>query len=300
MARATREERGQAPSGKRLTEVGIYINLGKHAARAALSGFCTWLESKRVKPFLLREQAEKLGLPDGVGPEIFFSRPQLIVSLGGDGTFLEVARELTGTRPALLGVNFGRLGYLTAVESSELVSFFERLLSGDLPVEHRMRLACKAAQGDIAPYALNDIVIQDAEGVRAMTIRLRFAERIVGVFRADGVIIATPTGSTAYSLSVGGPVVHPGIEAMLVAFVSPHTLSARPLVLDASHEVSVEISDERIVRIVMDGQKTWQLSSTEPIRIGRAPSDAAVVIDPERSFLDRLREKLAWGGNHTR
>ena len=118
MARATRENDAQASARKRLTRVGIFVNLEKDAARAAVTGFCEWLRSKRVHPILLHAQAQKLGVEGGVSREEFRKLPQLIVSLGGDGTFLEVARSLTGPTPALLGVNFGRLGYLTAVESA--------------------------------------------------------------------------------------------------------------------------------------------------------------------------------------
>jgi NAD+ kinase len=295
---ATRQGASRAGRAK-LARVGVFVNLEKEAACAAVTGLCRWLVSKNLEVYLLREQARALGKRGGVAPETFFRKPQLIVSLGGDGTFLHVARHITGVRPALLGVNFGRLGFLTAVESGELIAFFERLLKGPLPVEHRLRLQCRVASWTQPPMALNDVVIQDAGGVRAIRVRLSYGTHLVGVFRADGVIIATPTGSTAYTLSVGGPVVHPGVEAFLVALISPHTLSARPLVIGADEELTIEVLGERPLRVTVDGQESRTIPPHEVIRVARAPAQVTVVVDPERSFLYRLREKLAWGGTPT-
>jgi len=297
-ATATRKKPARAGRAG-LSRVGVFVNLEKEAACAAVTGLCRWLTSKNLEVYLLKEQARALGKRGGVAPDTFFRKPQLIVSLGGDGTFLHVARRIVGARPALLGVNFGRLGFLTAVESGELIAFFERLLEAPLPVEHRLRLQCRVSPWTQPPVALNDVVIQDAGGVRAIRVRLSYGEHLVGVFRADGVIIATPTGSTAYTLSVGGPVVHPGVEAFLIALISPHTLSARPLVIRANEELTIEVLGERPLRVTIDGQESRTIPPHEIIRVARAPSNVTVVVDPERSFLYRLREKLAWGGSPT-
>lgn len=281
---------------QRITRVGTFVNLDKPAARAAAISFSEWLEARGVDVLMRRTHADALGRKGGVPDTTFFRQPDLIVCFGGDGTFLRVARALTRPRPALLGVNFGHLGYLTAVESHELEVFFEKLLAGPLPVEHRLRIACETSGWDDPPTALNDVVVQDAEGIRALTMRVHHGDRVIGEFRADGLIVATPTGSTAYTLSVGGPVIHPGVDAVLVALVSPHTLSARPIVLSTDEPVSVQVLTGRPIRVTIDGQETRELSSQAPIRVRRAPHDVAVVVDPARTFIDRLREKLTWGG----
>lgn len=285
------------PTGTPVTDIGVYVNLDKAAARAEASAIVRWLTSRGLEPLFLKEHAHAIGEHGGVEHDTFFDSPELIVSLGGDGTFLHVARHIQALRPALLGVNFGRLGYLTAVEAENLLPFLDRQLTKGLTVERRLRLACRAEGWEHPPLALNDIVIQDADGVRTVRLRVRVGDSTVGIFRADGVIAATPTGSTAYTLSVGGPVVHPRVEALLIALVSPHTLSARPLVFSAEDEIVVEAIEDRPVRVIIDGQETRTLSRPVPIHITRAPADVAVVVDPERTFVNRIREKLSWGGN---
>ena len=153
----------QAGKGRRdrvLTRVGVFVNLEKDAARDALGRFTRWLRAKGVEPMLLDTQADALGEPGAVGADTFFAKPDLIVSLGGDGTFLHAARHIHGPTPPLLGVNFGHLGYLTAVEASDLGPLFERVLPDEVPVEHRLRLGCEVPGWRDSPPALNDIVIQ--------------------------------------------------------------------------------------------------------------------------------------------
>jgi NAD+ kinase len=275
------------------------VNLEKDAARAAVGGLCRWLDEKGIEVMLLKEHARAVGRRGGVAEPSFFRKPQMIVSLGGDGTFLHVARHIRGIRPALLGVNFGRLGFLTAVEASEVIPFFEALLKQELPIEHRLRVACEIRGWDDPPWALNDIVVQDGEGVRALRLRIHSGDQLLGDFRADGVILATPTGSTAYGLSVGGPVVHPGVDALLIALVSPHTLSARPVVVSPRDEVRIAVDGDRPVRVTIDGQTSRQIPGGVAVRVRRAEADVAVVVDPDRSFIDRLREKLSWGRSST-
>jgi len=296
-ARASTRRPKARTAKTKLTRVGVYVNLEKDAARAAVGGLCRWLDEKGIEVLLLKEHARAVGRRGGVAEASFYRKPQVIVSLGGDGTFLHVARHITGTRPALLGVNFGRLGFLTAVEASELIPFFEGLLKKEVPTEHRLRMACEIGGWDDPPLALNDIVVQDGEGVRALRLRIHSGRQLVGDFRADGVILATPTGSTAYGLSVGGPVVHPGVDAFLIALVSPHTLSARPVVVSPDDEVRIAVEGDRPVRVTIDGQTSRRIPAGMSIHVRRADADVAVVVDPERSFIDRLREKLSWGGS---
>ncbi len=281
---------------KVLSRVGVYVNLDKEAACGAVGALCDWLGDRGIDTMLLKEHTRVLGKRGGVTRDSFYRKPQLIISLGGDGTFLHVARQIPRCRPALLGVNFGRLGFLTAVEATELLPFLERTLRSELPVEHRLRLATAVSPWDSPPPALNDVVIQSAEGVRVLGFRVRVGERVIGVFRADGIIVASPTGSTAYTLSVGGPVVHPGVEAMLIALISPHTLSARPLVVGANETITVDVLSDSPIRVTIDGQESRQVPGNESVRIHRASGDVAVVVDPQRPFIDRMREKLAWGG----
>jgi NAD+ kinase len=282
----------------RLKRVGVYLNLDKEAARSAVTRYCRWLRSKGVEPVLRQDQAEEMG-ERGIPESQFFTEPDILVSMGGDGTFLHVARHIADISPPLLGVNFGRLGYLTAVEANDLVPFCEHLLDGNLPIDRRLRIGCDVEGWDDPPPALNDVVIQDAEGIRTIRMRISLGGKTVGVFRADGIIVATPTGSTAYTLSVGGPVVHPDVEALLFALVSPHTLSARPMVVSDTDTIVVEVLDDRPVRVIIDGQETRRIRPEQPIRMTRARNDMSIIVDPERLFVDRLRRKLSWGGHHT-
>ncbi|HJU74591.1 MAG TPA: NAD(+)/NADH kinase [Gemmatimonadaceae bacterium] len=221
-----------------------------------------------------------------------------LITLGGDGTLLRATRLLAGREIPILGVNFGQLGFLTACRRDDAELALARLVNGDYVAEPRMLLE-SFASGGIATgehwYALNDVVLHIAGKARMMRMSVEADGDLVGSFAADGLIVSTPTGSTAYSLSAGGPVVDPTHESIVLTPVSAHTLAIRPLLLAPSTTVTVTtdgIPGER--RLTVDGQVGRSLAEGESLSVRRAPHRALLVRFPDTTFFRRLREKLAW------
>ena len=224
-----------------------------------------------------------------------------MLTLGGDGTLLRAAR-LVDERPVpILGVNLGRLGFLTCCPASHLEEALRRLGTRDYVVENRMTLDARvtdAAGGDRQRWrALNDVVLHKGGFARVVAVRVEADGETVGQFSADGVVIATPTGSTAYNLSAGGPVVVPTLETILLTPVSAHTLALRPLVLPATSQVTLRASDgPDELLITVDGQVGCTFCVGESLVVRRSHAPVPIVRFPERSFFSTMREKLHWGG----
>jgi NAD+ kinase len=224
-----------------------------------------------------------------------------MLTLGGDGTLLRAARLVQGRAVPILGVNLGRLGFLTCCPAAQLEEALRRLASGDYLVEGRMTLDARvtdAAGGERQRWrALNDVVLHKGGFARVVAVRAEVDGEAVGHFSADGVVIATPTGSTAYNLSAGGPVVVPTLETILLTPVSAHTLALRPLVLPASSVVTLRGNggpDELLITI--DGQVGCNFSAGDTLIIRRSDAPVPIVRFPETSFFSTMREKLHWGG----
>jgi len=223
---------------------------------------------------------------------------ELIVVLGGDGTLLSVARR-TGPAVPILGVNMGELGFLTEVAESEALSMLRRVLGGDFTIDRRMTLAATLERGGRARQrfrALNDVVVSNGALARIV----RCAVSVDGLpftsYRADGLIVATPTGSTAYSLSVGGPIVEPTVEVLLVSPISPHTLSNRPVVLRPQAVVRIEIeARQQDAILTVDGQEGTPLAGGDVVVVRRGRHPVSLVGSPDRTHYDVLRSKLGWG-----
>ncbi len=247
-----------------------------------------------LAPAAGRRTADKRTLVEQVG---------LVLVLGGDGTLLSMADCIgaAGLSIPILGVNFGSLGFLTEVTLPELYPSLEAALAGEAPIEERLmlRAAKISASGDVSEHtALNDVVVTKS-GTAARMIELSIwvdAEFVMRV-RADGVIVATPTGSTAYNLSSGGPIVQPNVEALLVTPIAPHTLTNRPLVVPAGSTVRVRphTSDGDEVLASFDGQASSELREGDEVRVGRAETTLRLVRPSTRSYFEVLREKLKWG-----
>ncbi len=240
-------------------------------------------------------------VPDGFGPDHDLD---LIVTLGGDGTLLRGARQAAGLDAPVLGVNLGRLGFLTSVAESEVEDAIAAVGSGRYRLERRRCLEASVwRDGEEVSdswYAFNDFVIHKSGVARVtrlgLSVGTRHGEReTVGSFSGDGVIVATPTGSTAYSLSAGGPIVVPGVQCILVTPICPHSLAVRPLIIPADVDVrvrSVDRSEELVLTV--DGQEVQPLDPDDEVRVKRSDLAISLVRLPEGSFFTTLRRKLGW------
>jgi len=224
-----------------------------------------------------------------------------LLTLGGDGTLLRAARLVSDRAVPILGVNLGRLGFLTCCPASEFEEALRRLSSHDYVVESRMTLDAHVADANGVEQerwrALNDVVLHKGGFARVVSVWVEVGGETVGHFSADGVVLATPTGSTAYNLSAGGPVVYPTLETIILTPVSAHTLALRPLVLPATSLVTLHANggpDELLVTV--DGQVGRTFGHGEALNVRRSDHPVSIVRFPEQSFFSTMREKLHWGG----
>ncbi|HEX2778468.1 MAG TPA: NAD(+)/NADH kinase [Gemmatimonadaceae bacterium] len=224
-----------------------------------------------------------------------------LLTLGGDGTLLRGARHLAGRAVPILGVNLGRLGFLTSCGVEDLESAIERLASGDFRAEARMALDVRALDANGMERkrwtALNDVVLHKGGFARVVSLDVEANGESVASYAADGIVIATPTGSTAYNLSAGGPIVVPTVESILLTPISAHTLSIRPLVLPPSAEVVVRAEDgpEQLL-VTVDGQVGTTFGRGETLTVCRSEHPVQIVRFPGTTFFMRMRRKLGWGG----
>lgn len=223
-----------------------------------------------------------------------------MITLGGDGTLLRAARLLAGRPVPVLGVNLGRLGFLTGATARGAEAAFRRLATGDFRSESRMTLSAHVVgPGGSGPewLALNDAVLHKGGFARVVRLVVAVNGEQLGAYAADGVVVATPTGSTAYSLSAGGPIVVPTLESIIVTPISAHALAIRPLVLQADSVVTVRAEDgPDELLLTVDGQGGTELHRDEYLVVRRSPKPVLIVRFPGDSFLGRIRDKLGWGG----
>jgi len=220
----------------------------------------------------------------------------MVLSFGGDGTLLATARKVGRHQTPILGVNLGGLGYLAEISLESLYPRVEELLSGAYRVEDRMVLSCSVVGSPQVYQALNDVVIDKAAFTRVVRIRTTIGGRYLNTYTGDGLIVATPTGSTAYSLSLGGPIVEPALNALIVNPLSPHTLADRPMIIGAEREIEAVIESGHSAMILStDGQIERHLRVGDKILIRRADYVVKLVHFQDKFFYDVLREKLKWG-----
>jgi len=224
-----------------------------------------------------------------------------LLTLGGDGTLLRGARFLEGRQAPILGVNLGRIGFLTSCGPAELEPCLRQFAAGDYEAEPRMTLEAWALDHRGAERcrwrALNDVVLHKGGFARILRLRVMVDGDVIASYAADGLVMSTPTGSTAYSLSAGGPVVVPTLESIILSPISPHTLAIRPLVLPPTAAVAVEaLEGPEELLVTIDGQVGTTFASGETLVVRRAASPALIVRFPGATFFARLRHKLGWGG----
>jgi NAD+ kinase len=234
-------------------------------------------------------------------PTIVPDQVDAMLTLGGDGTLLRAARIVESQPAPILGINLGRLGFLTCCGADKLEVALRRFVANEHVVEARMTLDARVHDPlgvERASWrALNDVVLHKGGFARVVTMQVRADGETVARYAADGIVVATPTGSTAYNLSAGGPVVFPTLETIIVTAVSAHTLAIRPLVLPPSSEVVVQAEDgPDELLVTVDGQVGATFAVGEALVIRRSPHPVRIVRFPEGSFFATMREKLHWGG----
>jgi NAD+ kinase len=287
----------------RLRRVGVMGHTGRPAVRRAAVALARRLARRGCEVRLERELAATLGRP-GEPAERLAAWCQLLVALGGDGSVLAAGRALAGRRGILLGVNFGGLGFLAAAEQPELDRAVDAALARDWPVAARPLLRARVLRRRrtvARAYAMNDAVVRGAQGHAAVHLQMHALGQDLGHLVADGLIAATAAGSTAYSLSAGGPVLAPGVEALVVTPVCAHSLGSRSLVLPPDDEVGLRLigSLDRAV-LVVDGQEPLPLQPGDDVRVRLEHAAVRCVDNPSRPFARSLRRKLGWQGSTRR
>jgi len=264
-----------------------------------IPGLLAWLGDHGYKVIIDQATSEYTPKPQVVPRDEMGSRAlDLVVVLGGDGTLLSAARATAAIDVPLLGVNLGSLGFLTAVPPQSLYPMLEAIVQGQAAVEHRALMQCELLRGDEVRgkyLVFNDAVVNKTTLARLNTYDLYIDKVFVSSYRADGMIMATPTGSTAYSLSAGGPVLMPSVDAFVVTPVAPHALTHRPLVVPASSEIEIllRIEDE-VAYLSLDGQPGLDLSDGDRVRCRRSEHEVTL-FRPGSDFFQVLRSKLKWG-----
>lgn len=246
-----------------------------------------------------RDLAKALGWPDELPDVEIAAKADLAIVLGGDGTLIHAARMLRGRAVPVLGVNLGSLGFMTEIPVGEMFHNIDQLLAGNVSVDSRMKLHCilwRAGKIAAEDEVLNDVVINKGALARITDIELSVNGRYVCTYKSDGVIVSTPTGSTAYALSAGGPIVHPSLDATLVAPICSHALTQRPLLIPADQVIHMsmktEVSD---LFLTLDGQSGLPLQTGDRIEVRRSKNRVLLVRNPKLDYFAILRQKLHWG-----
>jgi NAD+ kinase len=245
-----------------------------------------------------RYLAHALGWPRVEDRELA-ARVDLVVVLGGDGTLIHAARMLGGRSVPILGVNLGSLGFMTEIPAEELFSTLEEVLAGNFRVDSRMKLKCRLVRGGrtvVEDEVLNDIVINKGALARIADHETSIDGVPITTYKADGVILATPTGSTAYSLSAGGPIVHPSVDCTILSPICSHALTQRSIVVPADRTIRIALRSETAdTYLTLDGQAGHSLECNDCIEVVRSPNRVTLVRNPRLGYFTILRQKLHWG-----
>lgn len=288
-----------------IKRIGVVVKPHQPDALETLCRLTSWL-SQRGITLVGSEEIERIRIEQETGCSVdVVSREELpksvdlILVLGGDGTMIATARMLGDSEVPVIGVNYGGLGYLAEFRIEELFPALESILAGHYKVEPRVMLAVELRRGDeviTKNRVLNDVVINKSALARIIEIDAYLNDQFVNSFRADGLIVSTPTGSTAYNLSAGGPVIYPSMSAMVITPICPFTLSNRPIVVPDDSLIEVRlITENEEVALTLDGQVGFPLQASDRVLIRKSQTTFNLVQPPNRNYFDVLRDKLRWG-----
>ena len=289
-----------------ITRVGIVAKRGLRAASDHLERLAAWLRERHIEAVFETETASLAGAGNGATARSREELPRdvdLVIVMGGDGTLLSMATRiaLCGRDIPILGVNFGSLGFLTEIRIDELYIALESFVNGTATLDERAMLAADAYRTRElfdSRVVLNDVVFTKAALSRIIELSISVSTGLMTKVKADGLIIASATGSTAYNLAAGGPIVHPRVDALVITPIAPHTLTNRPVVIPGSEIIEIrphlETTDDEIF-VTYDGQAGYPLQKGDVVKVRKSEWRLRLVKAPARSYFEVLREKLKWG-----
>jgi NAD+ kinase len=288
-----------------IKRIGIVLKPHQPEALKTICELVVWLAERNITlvggPEIERERIEhQTGCPvHQLEAEKIAAGVDLILVLGGDGTMIATARMVGDQEVPVLGVNYGGLGYLAEFRIEELYTALESILSGNYRLDRRVMLSVELKRGDAPPQSnrvLNDVVINKSALARIIEIEAHLNHQFVNAFRADGLIVSTPTGSTAYNLSAGGPVIFPSMNAVVITPICPFTLSNRPIVVPDDAEIELLLkTDNEEVALTLDGQVGFPLKVEDRVAIRKSRTTLNLIQPMNRNYFDVLRDKLRWG-----
>jgi len=282
-----------------IKKIGIISKPRKRDAGPVLTDLVKWLKEKEIEPLMDQETAGLIDFDSSHKRPDIAILSDFIIVLGGDGTLISVARLIGSRGTPILGVNLGSLGFLTEVTLDEMYPLLEKILAGEISIDERWTLEVSVQRGDkeLAKYTvLNDVVINKGALARMILMETVIDGRYLNTYRADGLIISTPTGSTAYSLSAGGPIINPRVGAIIISPICPHSITNRPIVVreDVIVEVTLQSENEDVL-VTLDGQEGYPLQYLDKVVVKKSANTIRLITSPDKDYYEVLRQKLRWG-----
>ena len=281
-----------------MKKIGLFVKADDEAAKKA-DEFETWLRSKQIH--VVRKESIPSNLlhtekPQSYAPSDLFC----VFVLGGDGTFLSAVRWIGNHTIPVHGIKFGDVGFLAETAADHLFSAAETILSGLFTTENRMRLlvtVIRSGKELLCEAVLNDVVINKGALAKLANIETYVDDHYLTTYRADGLIVATPTGSTAYSLAAGGPILHPSVPGIIITPISPFTLTIRPLIVPDAVRIKIRLAEKTSdIMVTFDGQSGFQINDQDTIVVEKGPQPVNMITVPDYNYFDLLKAKLRWSG----
>ena len=282
-----------------MKKIGVYAKKNHPDAEQIALEICQRLKIDDIEVLLEDSLAEQIGQVNGFAEDEIPDLVDLIIVLGGDGTLISVARQIGDRDVPILGINLGRLGFLTEVTQMELPAMLDRLVAGEYEITDRMMLGASIWRNGkvVGEYTvLNDVVINKGALARIIDMETSVDGRHLCTYKADGLIISTPTGSTGYNLAAGGPIIYPEINSLVISPICPHMLTNRPIVVWSKSVIEVEVKfEDDVVFFTADGQVGRKLLPGDVVEVRRSESRTKLVTSPSKDYFEILRTKLGWG-----
>lgn len=294
------QSKKEANKEKIVQNIAFCCHPAKESLPPLVQKMLKWAVKEKINARLSPTMAKLVEMPDLVFDDNFLrNKADMFVVLGGDGTILSAARDYAEYNLPIAGINLGHLGFMTLEEPKNAINALRKLKTGDYVVEPRMMLRTNVYRDGEKVYsgiALNDVVIQKAPMLRVIKINVSISGNIINTYQGDGLIVSTPTGSTAYSLSAGGPIVPPWVNVMIICPLNSHMLSARPVIAADNETINCRISCvHSIVELVLDGQSNFKLLNNDVVEIVKAEEISHIVVFKAKNFFNVLRTKMNWG-----